>query len=140
MMEALEYELERYGHDYIRLTTICPMAIATGMFKKPVTRFSSILPILTPEYTAEKAVEAILGEKSLVTIPASTYYAFYLVGKYVCSVSVMMMIRPIQILPPLLMPATAAAAVAADSEAHHRLIVCVFSWDSPRFSFFLYLF
>ena len=81
MMEALEYELERYGHDNIQLTTICPMAIATGMFKKPKTRFTGLLPILTPEYTAEKAVDAILADKSLVTIPSSTYYAFYLAGK-----------------------------------------------------------
>lgn len=81
MMEALEYELEAYGHDFIRLTTICPLAISTGMFKKPKTRFAGVLPILTPTYTAEKAVEAILAEKSLVTIPGSSYYAFYLVGK-----------------------------------------------------------
>ena len=81
MMEALEYELEAYGHDFVKLTTICPMAIATTMFKKPKTRFASLLPILTPEYVADKAMDAILAEKSLVTVPTNTYYVFYLVGK-----------------------------------------------------------
>ena len=46
-----------------------------------LNRFDSLLPIMTPKYTADMAVDAILTNKSLITIPSSTYYAFYLTGK-----------------------------------------------------------
>lgn len=81
MMEALGYELETLGHDFIKLTTICPLAISTGMFKSPKTRFASVFPILTPTYTASSAVSAILSETNIATIPRSAYYSLFLLGK-----------------------------------------------------------
>lgn len=81
MMEALEYELQSKGYDFINLTTICPLAISTGMFKSPKTKYSSLFPILTPSYTAETAVDAILRNKTLLTIPGYAYWTLFLVSK-----------------------------------------------------------
>lgn len=73
MMDALYWELHDLGHSYIRLTTICPLSIATGMFRKLKTRFDRLLPIMSAEYTAEQVVAAIVEERTLLTIPRKMF-------------------------------------------------------------------
>ena len=78
MMEALQREFECSNRDYIKLTTICPIGFASGMFKAVQSRFEWLLPLLTLEYTADSCLDAILAEDNLVSIPRNTYYIFYL--------------------------------------------------------------
>lgn len=70
LMSALDRELHHRGaYENIKLTTVCPLSISTGMFEKPRTKFEAIFPVCTPEFVAKNAVDAILKEKSLVCVP-----------------------------------------------------------------------
>ncbi len=55
--EALRLELARTGHA-IRTTVVCPFYVKTGMFEGAKTRFPWLLPILEPEYVANRIVKA----------------------------------------------------------------------------------
>ncbi|OTF74991.1 epidermal retinol dehydrogenase 2-like protein [Euroglyphus maynei] len=81
LMTALDCELRLLNlDDRIQLTTICPLTIATGMFKRPSTRFSFLMPILTPIKVAQTIIDMIREPDSpfLITIPAHAYWMIML--------------------------------------------------------------
>ncbi len=53
----------------IRTTTVCPFFIDTGMFSGVKTRFPLLLPILKPEYVADRIVRGVLKEKKMIILP-----------------------------------------------------------------------
>lgn len=70
LMNALEEELFQLGLlDKIKLTTVYPVAINTGMFKEPRSRFPFLAPILETKDVAQKTLEAVLREDKEVVIP-----------------------------------------------------------------------
>ncbi|KAH8029377.1 hypothetical protein HPB51_000020 [Rhipicephalus microplus] len=70
LMCALDEELYQLGLlDKIKLTTVCPMAINTGMFKEPKSRFPWLAPILETKVVADRTLDAILREELEVVIP-----------------------------------------------------------------------
>lgn len=70
MMCALNEELYQLGLlDKIKLTTVFPMAINTGMFKEPKSRFPWLAPILETKAVADRTMDAILREELEVVIP-----------------------------------------------------------------------
>lgn len=81
LMVSLEKELHADGaNDGIHFTTICPLIMNTGMFKKPKTRFSSLLPICNAEDVARSTLKAILRNDSMITVPESAM-AIYRIEK-----------------------------------------------------------
>ncbi|KAL4680245.1 hypothetical protein H8957_007266 [Semnopithecus entellus] len=62
----------------IKTTIVCPFFIKTGMFEGCTTSCPSLLPILEPEYAAEKIVEAILQEKMYLYMPKFLYFLMFL--------------------------------------------------------------
>lgn len=66
--ESMRMELKRQGLN-IRTTVVCPYYINTGMFEGAKTRFSFLLPILEPEYVADKIVNAILKNHQRIVMP-----------------------------------------------------------------------
>merc|ERR1711936_174656 len=65
--EAFRVELAVQGHsDYIKTTVVCPYYISTGMFAGV---YSKIIPILEPEYVADKAVAGCLANREIVLLP-----------------------------------------------------------------------
>jgi len=65
--EAFRVELFVQGHaDYIKTTCVCPYYISTGMFAGVQ---SKLIPILEPEFVAEKAVSGILCNQEIVMLP-----------------------------------------------------------------------
>lgn len=81
MMDALHKDLTESKHDdYIKLTTVCPMGVSTGMFKNLRSRFEWLYPIMTPETTAAAIVDRIEREVELVTtIPKYVYWIIAIV-------------------------------------------------------------
>lgn len=83
------------GKNNIFTTTVCPFFINTGMFDGVVTkwvtfviklyfliyelvgllncRFPTILPILSPEYVADKITEAVLINSEVLYLPRLLY-------------------------------------------------------------------
>ncbi|OQR72853.1 epidermal retinol dehydrogenase 2-like [Tropilaelaps mercedesae] len=71
LMMALEEELYEQGYARkIQLTTVCPVAINTGMFHLPQTRFPWVTPILEPDTVADGVIDALLTNQREVVLPS----------------------------------------------------------------------
>lgn len=66
--EALRMEMQHLGYR-IRTTVVCPFYIDTGMFAGVKTRFSWLLPILKPDYAADRIVKAIKDNRRRLIMP-----------------------------------------------------------------------
>merc|ERR1712126_543450 len=65
--EAFRVELAVQGHsDYIKTTVVCPYYISTGMFAGVQ---SKLIPILEPEYVADRAGAGCLANREIVLLP-----------------------------------------------------------------------
>ncbi len=70
--EALRLELRRERKD-VKTTVVCPFYISTGMFEGVRTRFPLLLPILEPEYVADRIVGAIRRDRGRLILPRFVY-------------------------------------------------------------------
>jgi all-trans-retinol dehydrogenase (NAD+) len=73
--EALRLELARAG-SAVRTTVVCPYYISTGMFEGVKTRYPRLLPILTPEYAADRIVDAVRRGRARVVMPRLVYASY----------------------------------------------------------------
>jgi len=65
--ESLRVELYVQGHsEYINTTVVCPYYISTGMFSGVQ---SKLVPILEPEWVANKIVSAVLTNTEILLLP-----------------------------------------------------------------------
>lgn len=71
--ESLAAELHTLGKDGVKTTLVCPYFISTGMFDGVETRFSWLLPILTPDYVTDKIIEAMLQNQEVLYMPRFVY-------------------------------------------------------------------
>ncbi len=53
----------------IATTVVCPFFIDTGMFQGVKTRFPLLLPIMQPEYVADRIVRAVKKKKKILILP-----------------------------------------------------------------------
>lgn len=69
-MESLSDELRQMGKGgLIKLTTVCPAVINTGLSRAVETRFPSLFPIMSTEYAARKIITAVLRNETFLVIP-----------------------------------------------------------------------
>ncbi|XP_022701741.1 estradiol 17-beta-dehydrogenase 11-like [Varroa jacobsoni] len=81
LMTALEEELYVQGYsEKIHLTTVCPVAINTGMFQSLLTRFAWAVPILEPDNVVDKVIEAFLTNRKEIVLPSYVGYVNKLVN------------------------------------------------------------
>jgi all-trans-retinol dehydrogenase (NAD+) len=76
--DSLRLELAQTGHDHIRVTTVCPTFISTGMFagaKPPV-----LTRLMTPEYVTDRAWNAMLAGKAQLLLPWTVHLSKVLKG------------------------------------------------------------
>ncbi|KAF5300241.1 hypothetical protein FQR65_LT09195 [Abscondita terminalis] len=69
MMECLHLELRSKPNNKIRFTTIFPYMVNTGLCKKPVIRFPSLMPLLNPKEVAQFIIDAQRRNVIETTIP-----------------------------------------------------------------------
>lgn len=65
--ESLRIELEQADHTNVRVTTVTPSYVSTGMFAG--VRAPVLAPILEPEYVVERVWQAMLAGKPLLELP-----------------------------------------------------------------------
>ena len=70
--EALYLEL-RKEKSAVLATSVCPYYINTGMFDGVKTKFPLLLPILDPDYVADRVVLAILRGEEWLVLPATAW-------------------------------------------------------------------
>ncbi|XP_020861613.1 epidermal retinol dehydrogenase 2 isoform X2 [Phascolarctos cinereus] len=76
--ESLCFELFAQGYTGIKSTIVCPFFIKTGMFEGCITENPLLLPILEPNYVADKITNAILEEQVYLFMPRFLYFALFL--------------------------------------------------------------
>ncbi|KAG6441854.1 epidermal retinol dehydrogenase 2 isoform X2 [Manduca sexta] len=76
IMESLAMELHEDPRDTngIKLTTICPYIVNTGLCTNPRIRFPSLMKVVDPGEAADQIVDAIRKEYHEITIPSDLYY------------------------------------------------------------------
>ncbi|WP_022888921.1 SDR family NAD(P)-dependent oxidoreductase [Agromyces italicus] len=67
--DSLRLELEQAGHEHVRVTTVTPSYIATGMFAG--ARGPLLAPVLDPDVVVDRVWRAMLAGTPLVELPAS---------------------------------------------------------------------
>jgi len=65
--DSVRLELEQCGHDHVRVTTVCPTYISTGMFEG--ARGPLMTPIMTPQYVVDRVWAGMKAGKPLLTMP-----------------------------------------------------------------------
>jgi short-subunit dehydrogenase len=65
--DSLRLELEKTGNTHVRVTTVCPAYISTGMFEG--ARGPLMTPLMTPEYVVNKVWAAMKAGKPMLMMP-----------------------------------------------------------------------
>lgn len=65
--DSVRLELTKAGHGHVKVTTVCPSYISTGMFEG--ARGPLLTPILTPDYVCDKVWAAMKRGTPLLTMP-----------------------------------------------------------------------
>ncbi|WP_022887177.1 SDR family oxidoreductase [Glaciibacter superstes] len=76
--DSLRLELVQQDHGNVKVTTVCPSYISTGMFAG--ARGPLLTPILTPEYVVDRVWAAMLAGRPLLFMPRSVGLARALRG------------------------------------------------------------
>jgi short-subunit dehydrogenase len=65
--DSLRLELVQQGFGHVKVTTVAPSYISTGMFEG--ARGPLLTPIMTPEYVVSRVWKAMLAGKPLLMLP-----------------------------------------------------------------------
>ncbi|NXF73232.1 RDHE2 dehydrogenase, partial [Sclerurus mexicanus] len=76
--ESIDVEMRTLGKNGVKTTIVCPYTINTGMFDGVKNKWPRLLPMLDPEYVAEKIVTAVQRNQEMLLIPRILYFMFVL--------------------------------------------------------------
>jgi len=76
--DSLRLELEQAGHNHVRVTTVCPSYISTGMFEG--AKAPLLTPILKPEVVVDRVWKSMKGGRPFLTMPWMVRQAMWLRG------------------------------------------------------------
>jgi all-trans-retinol dehydrogenase (NAD+) len=76
--DSVRLELKQAGHDHVKVTTVCPYYVRTGMFEG--ARSAPLLPLLDPAEVVEEAWTAMLAGRPFVVLPKTVMLSEMLKG------------------------------------------------------------
>lgn len=76
--DSLRLELQQAGHHHVKVTTVCPSYISTGMFEG--AKAPLFTPILEPEIVVDRVWKAMKAGKPLLTMPWMVRRSMFLRG------------------------------------------------------------
>lgn len=76
--DSLRLELEREGHGNVKVTTVAPSYISTGMFEG--ARGPALAPVMEPAYVVDRVWRAMLTGRPVLMLPRSVALARALRG------------------------------------------------------------
>lgn len=76
--DSLRLELEQAGHAHLKVLTVCPTYIATGMFEG--ARPMLLTPVMTPEYVVGRVWRAMKRGRARLVLPWTVYLSNALKG------------------------------------------------------------
>ena len=76
--DSVRLELKQAGFDHVKVTTVCPYYVRTGMFDG--AKSAPLLPILEPDEVVEEAWSAMLAGRPFVVLPKTVMLSEMLKG------------------------------------------------------------
>lgn len=76
--DSVRLELEQAGHDHVRVLTVCPSYISTGMFEG--AKGPMMTPIMEPEYVVERIWDELADPRPILMLPSSVRSSALLKG------------------------------------------------------------
>lgn len=76
--DSVRLELKQQGHDNVKVTTVCPSYIATGMFEG--VKGPLMTPIMQPEYVVNRVWHAMAAGKPMLMLPWTVHLSKVLKG------------------------------------------------------------
>lgn len=76
--DSVRLELKQQGHDNVKVTTVCPSYIATGMFEG--VKGPLMTPIMQPEYVVNRVWHSMIAGKSMLMLPWTVHLSKVLKG------------------------------------------------------------
>jgi short-subunit dehydrogenase len=76
--DSVRLELKQAGHDHVKVTTVCPYYVRTGMFEG--ARSAPLLPLLDPAAVVDEAWSAMLAGRPFVVLPKTVMLSEMLKG------------------------------------------------------------
>ncbi|NWI83299.1 RDHE2 dehydrogenase, partial [Dryoscopus gambensis] len=75
--ESVDIEMRILRKTGVKTTIVCPYVINTGMFDGIKSKWPRVLPILDPEYVAERIITAIRRNQEILFIPRIIYILYF---------------------------------------------------------------
>ncbi|NXY66557.1 RDHE2 dehydrogenase, partial [Callaeas wilsoni] len=76
--ESIDMEMRGLRKTGVKTTIVCPYVINTGMFDGVKTKWPHVLPMLDPEYVAERIINAVRQNQEMLFIPRILYVLYFL--------------------------------------------------------------
>lgn len=76
--ESIDTEMRGLRKTGVKTTIVCPYVINTGMFDGVKSKWPHLLPILDPEYVAERIISAVRQNQEMLFIPRIAYVLYFL--------------------------------------------------------------
>jgi short-subunit dehydrogenase len=76
--DSVRLELKQAGHEHVKVTTVCPYYVRTGMFEG--ARSAPLLPLLDPAEVVDEAWTSMLSGKPFVVLPRTVMLSEMLKG------------------------------------------------------------
>ncbi|NXC85734.1 RDHE2 dehydrogenase, partial [Cercotrichas coryphoeus] len=76
--ESIDMEMRTLRKTGVKTTIVCPFVINTGMFDGIKSKWPHVLPILDPEYVAERIISAVRQNQEMLFIPRIVYVLYAL--------------------------------------------------------------
>lgn len=76
--DSVRLELKQAGHEHVKVTTVCPYYVGTGMFEG--AKSAPLLPILDPHDVVDEAWTAMLAGSPFVVLPKTVMLSEILKG------------------------------------------------------------
>ncbi|NWT23494.1 RDHE2 dehydrogenase, partial [Cardinalis cardinalis] len=78
--ESIDMEMRSLRKSGVKTTIVCPFVINTGMFDGVKSKWPRVLPILDPEYVAERIISAVRQNQEVLIMPRVVYLLWPLKG------------------------------------------------------------
>ncbi|NWX29084.1 RDHE2 dehydrogenase, partial [Notiomystis cincta] len=75
--ESIDMEMRSLRRTGVKTTIVCPYVINTGMFDGVKSKWPRVLPVLDPEYVAERIISAVRQNQEIVMIPRILYVLYF---------------------------------------------------------------
>ncbi|NXH60592.1 RDHE2 dehydrogenase, partial [Rhabdornis inornatus] len=75
--ESIDIEMRKLRKTGVKTTIVCPFAINTGMFDGVKSKWPRLLPVLDPEYVAERIISAVRQNQEMLLIPRILFVLYF---------------------------------------------------------------